>query len=128
MTNRSRSTIGTIALVLLGWSTAHAARSLTTAPAYRIDRSMACNATNAGDRPVTIDIQAIDANGTVNDEAAGIVLVPNAASGTIMHSTEGAPFVYCKIVVKAGDRKSVRGNLCVFNADGNACEALEPAR
>jgi len=103
---RIRTALAASVLAVLA-SGAHAATVLATAPAdasYPNTQTLYCDVVNKGTKPVTVTIEAIEYDGTVDATLAAAVLAP--ATGTFLQG--GGTSAWCRFTVISGSAHNLR--------------------
>jgi len=101
-----------LGFVLMPVRAALAGGVLATPPIAFLDANMGCHINNVATKEVTVLIEAIHSDGSVEDSGE-VVLAPNAQSAVI--AFPGAVTVprFCRFTVMKGSRRSVRAHAFV---------------
>jgi hypothetical protein len=110
--HRLRSSLLTLVALLLAGTSAADAATLLTAPLQVTANGIACVATNAGTKPLTITSEMFDQNGTALaiTSTTCVDVAPNGGcSGAVPAAAVGLK-LHCRFIV-SGSRSSVRAGL-----------------
>ena len=114
-----------VMVVLVGASTAHAGKRLTTGSSGLSTR-VECTVVNVSDqKTITVDIIVRTGSGGVATQALGIVLPPLTTILVVNTATDRR----CEfVVVSGGSAKHLRGSMVVYDPDTSTVATIEHAR